>query len=194
MKIAIIGGVAKESGGLLKLGREWHFWCLNACMPKWLSPRYVRIDKWFHLHKRSVLERAIPEHLEQFESWANEHDEMEFVLLERWHELPNAVILPRADLEAMPRGGYHCGSFDWMVAYAIMLGATELFLTGISLHRESGEPMSSGPCLEYWCGYAEGRGIKVTAASDCDLFWNYRLVRDRRMYGYDDFDLVETVT
>lgn len=195
MKIAMIGGSSKEPSGLLDLDRSWEFWGLNNCIPKWLGHRYVRFDKWFHLHQRSSLAEQIPEHLKWFEEWAAKHTEIEFVLLEPYEGIPNAMVFPRSALALMPRGGYHCSSFDWMVAYAIFLGAKEIFITGVQLHtQQSSEPISSGSCLEYWIGYAEGRGIKVTTADDCDLFYNYRLVRDHRAYGYDEFDIVEDVT
>lgn len=194
LKVAIVGGVAKKSGGLLELDRSWEFWGLNNCIPQWLGPKYVRLDKWFHLHRRSELVAEIPAHVEWFEDWANQHDEIEIVLLEPWAALPNAVIFPREELSKMPRADYHCGSFDWMVAYALHLGATEIFLTGIKLHTESGEPISSGPCLEYWCGYAEGLGVKVTVANDCDLFFNWHLVKSHYVYGYDKWDLIENRT
>ena len=194
MKVAIIGGGAKEDGGLKKLLRHhsWEVWCVNMLLPSWFQKRYYRIDKMFHLHQWAALKKNIPEHLEAFETWADKHDEMEIVLLEPYEKLPRATIFPRYEMEYMSRSWYHCGSFDWIVAYAAHLGAQEIFLSGVGLHRESGEPMSAGPCLEYWCGYAEGKGVKVTTGSDCDLFWNYRLVRDHKAYGYDEFDLVET--
>ena len=59
---------------------------------------------------------------------------------------------------------------------------------------EGGEPLSAWACLEYWIGYARGRGIRVVLAEDCNLFYNYRIVRDKRQYGYDDWDLIEDRT
>ena len=194
LKVAIMGGAAKEHSGLMQLGREWELWGLNSCMPDWFGPKYRRIDKWFHLHQRAALERQIPKHVEWFEQWYERHSEIEFVLLELWDKCPNATIFPKHSITHLgPRGEYHCGSFDLMLAYALLLGATEVFIAGVKLHTESSEPMSAGACLEYWIGYAEGQEVKVTVAGDCDLFYNYRLVRDHRMYGYDEFDLVETV-
>lgn len=194
MKIAIIGGVAKKSDGILALGRDWEIWGVNLCIPPWLGNAYVRLDKWFHLHKRSWLEDEIPEALKAFEDWALKHEEMEFFVTAPWDKLPAAKVFPRDELRLMPRGDYHCGSFDWMVAYAVYLGATEIMLSGIKLHHESAEPLSSGACLEYWCGYAEGRGVKVTTAPSCELFFNFHLVKSHYVYGYDKWDLIEDRT
>ena len=194
MKVAIIGGCAKKSDGVLELGREWHIWGVNACWPEWLMRSYIRLDKWFHLHRRAELKDEIPEHLEAFEKWCLAHDEIEIVLLEMWENLPKATIFPRDEVRRIGRGDYHCGSFDWMVAYAILLGVEEIYLAGIKLHTESGEPQSSGPCLEYWCGFAEARGIKITTSPSCDLFYNWHLVKSHYVYGYDKWDLIEDRT
>jgi len=112
-------------------------------------------------------------------------------VLEPWPTLPDVTIFPHEILRSsQPRGAYHCSSIDWMIAYALHLGASEIFLTGVQM-RNSEEPLSAQACIEYWCGYAEGKGCRVTAASDSDLFFNYHLVRSRYVYGYDSWDLVE---
>ena len=75
LKIAIWGGMAKQSGGLLDLGKEWHIWGVNGLFPQWLAPAYFRIDKMFHLHKLSDLQHDIPEHLAHFEEWCAKRSE-----------------------------------------------------------------------------------------------------------------------
>lgn len=193
MKVAIVGGAAKKKNGLLKLDRSWQIWGLNLSGPTFLWQSYLGISKWFHIHKRDDLVKEIPDHVTQFEDWAKMHEEIEFVLLEPWKELPNATIFPHEELRKQPRGSYHCSSFDWMIAYALHLGAKEIMLAGVQM-RNSEEPISATPCIEYWCGYAEGRGCKVTVTPDCDLFYNYHLVRSRYAYGYDSWDLIEDRT
>jgi len=192
LKVAIFGGESKEASAAL-VDRSWQIWGLNLVGPGWLFKSYVGIDKMFHLHKRDDLQKDIPLHLDAFEKWALEHPEVEYVLLEPWEKLPKATIFPHWILRELPRGAYHCSSFDWMISYALHLGATEILLSGIKM-RSDGEPISATPCIEYWCGYAEGRGVKVTAAPDCDLFYNYHLVRSRYVYGYDSWDLIEDRT
>lgn len=194
MKVAIVGGAAKKDCGVLSLGKSWEVWGLNLVAPAWFFQAYIGIDKMFHIHKRSDLIKEIPEHVFAFEEWAAKHEEVEFVLLEPWDAIPNATIFPHEELRKMPRGSYHCSSFDWMIAYALHLGATEIMLCGVQMYRDRGEPISSGPCIEYWCGYAEGRGVKVTVSKDSDLFYNYHLVRSNYVYGYDSWDLVEDRT
>lgn len=193
MKVAIVAGSAKAKDGILNLGSGYEIWGLNGCWPAWLMGSYVRLDKWFHIHKRADLLKDIPEHVDNFETWAKKHPEIEFVLLEPWDAIPDATIFPHEELRKMPRGDYHCSSIDWMIAYAIHLRADEIVLSGIQMRAE-GEPISATPCIEYWCGYAQGFGIDVTVTPSCDLFYNYHMVRSRYVYGYDSWDLIEDRT
>lgn len=193
MKICIVGGAAKKDCGVLELDRSWEIWALNLVGGAWFWQSYIGIDKMFHIHKHADLVKDIPEHAKAFEEWAEKHPEVEFVLLEPWDKIPHATIFPHQELRKMPRGSYHCSSFCWMIAYALHLGATEIMLAGIQM-RNSEEPISATPAIEYWCGYAEGRGVKVTVTKDCDLFYNYHLVRSRYAYGYDSWNLIEDRT
>ena len=59
---------------------------------------------------------------------------------------------------------------------------------------EAGEPISARACLEYWLGVAEGRGVRVTVAEDCDIFAFYHLVKSNMVYGYDDTPIFEDRT
>ncbi len=190
MKVAMYGGSpALDMGAALSHGAGWEHWCLNNCWPI-----AVRWDRWFNIHQYGALKKNWPKGLAQEIAWAHMNPKVPCYVIESWGGvLPNERIFPRDKLARQPRGWYHCGSIDWMVAYAIHLKATEIAIHGVSLAMESGEPLSAWPCLEYWCGYAEGRGIKVTV-HEPGLFANYRVVRDKRAYGYDEYDLITDVT
>ena len=193
MKIAIIGGNSKDAHGALNRDID-EFWGLNNVHPVWTN--YIQWARWFNLHRYAHLYRDMPLGLDQEIVWARNNPEVPCYVVESWDDrLPNERIFPRKEMaRAMPRGDYHCGSFDWMVAYATFVGATEIHLHGIGLAMESGEPSSAWACLEYWCGYAEGRGVKVFTAKDCDIFAYYHLVKTHKVYGYDDIPLVEDRT
>lgn len=188
MKVAIFGGAQiRDFGAVAVLDDSWEMWGLNnvipACVPRW--------TRWFNLHHYRTLRREWAHGLANELAWAHLNPRLPCYVLESWgRKLPCERIFPRKQLAKMPRGNYHCGSFDWMVAFAVLLGAEEISLHGIGVAYEGGEPMSAHACLEYWCGYAEGRGIAVHA-HDVNCFYNYRIVRDRKAYGYDDWDLVE---
>jgi hypothetical protein len=194
MKVAIIGSGAKER--FFHPDDDTEVWGLNAIRPKWVK----RWHRMFNLHLHANLEKYKWHLFDKEAEWSKEHPHVPFYTCDKWPErnkLAGQQIFPRGELESAlsPRGAdYHCGSFDWMVAFAIYCEATEINLHGISLCLEAGEPISSRACLEYWCGYAEGRGIKVTAAEDCDLFHFYHLVKSKLVYSYDDTPIFEDRT
>lgn len=138
--------------------------------------------------------------IERDVGWVKANPDVSFHTSDRWPELDsvtNHFIFPRIFVEkrTRPRGSYHCGSFDWMVAFAIAVKSFDyIVLHGVSLLIEGGEPISARACLEYWCGVAEGRGISVEVESDCDLFAFYHLVKSNMVYGYDDTPIYEDRT
>lgn len=206
LKIAMIGGGAKSKffkGRGYDFG--WEIWGLNAIRPQ---ERLSDQDPWprinwarmFNLHRFDHLNRDCPEYIFWDSSWSKANPKVPVYVIDSWHGmLANERLFP---LEAIkhrlaPRGGfYHAGSFDMLVAYAIFLGATEIAIHGVTLATDSAvaEPISARACLEYWCGFAEGRGIKVTCTEDSNLFYQYHLVKSNSVYGYDDVRLIEDRT
>lgn len=191
-KVAIIGGLAKYENVTKLLDGTWEVWGMNAIRPLW-GFKWARM---FNLHRIAHLKRDWAGPLWAERQWAEEHPKVPFYVVDRWPRgwLPNQVIFPRDKLTRQPHSDYHAGSFDWLVAFAIYLKAAEISLHGVGLTLESGEPIAARACLEYWCGYAEGCGIKVTAAKDCDMFLQFHLVKSRTVYGWDDVKLVEDRT
>lgn len=194
MKVVIIGGNTKPQ--YLNPYDDWDWWGLNAIRPKWSID--IPWAAWFNLHRIEHLIRDWAEGLEKERAWAAKNKQVPFYVIGEadWRAfVPSAVEFPLHEIAELPRGGrYHAGSIDLMVAYAISRGVCEIALHGIGLAMESGEPISARPCLEYWCGVAEGRGIKVNTAEDCDIFAQYHLVKSHSIYGYDDVRLVEDRT
>lgn len=191
-KIAIVGGNTKAPVRFDLYDDGWEIWALNAIRPHWLPEE--RITRCFNLHRYTHLQRDWHHGIYVEAEWANAHQKIPFYLVDRWPRalLPNQIMFPRNELAALPRGGsYHAGSFDMMVALAVLEKVQAIALFGVGLNLESGEPISARACLEYWVGVAEGRGIRVMTSHDCDLFAQYHLVRSHTVYGYDDVRLVE---
>lgn len=197
-----------QQAEFLAHGRGWEYWTLNAIRPAWTGERYqdlihrvvyhegVRWARAFNLHRFKHLKRDCPQYIYADSTWARHHPSVPFYVVDAWPKgyLPKQVIYPRAALAKQPQGAYHAGSFDMLVALAVHLGAREIALYGIALNMESGEPISARACLEYWCGYAAGRGVKVTVDGGSDLFRQFHLVKSRTYYGFDDVKLVEDRT
>ncbi len=75
---------------------------------------------------------------------------------------------------------YFTNSIAMMIAYAIYCGATQIDLYGCVLWGGS-EYAYQKPNVEYWIGYARGKGIKV------NLFGNTNLLKSEndKIYGYN---------
>ena len=71
--------------------------------------------------------------------------------------LPTAIIFP---VDEMPCK-YFTSTIGIMIAYAVYKGATEIEVYGVALvtHKEYAHQR---PGVEFWIGYAMGKGIKVT--------------------------------
>ena len=104
--------------------------------------------------------------------------------------IKGSVPYPLAAVEKLtPHGAYHAGSFDYMLALAVLEGFKQIRVCGLD-YNAGGEPLSARPCVEYWLGVAEGRGIKVEVESG-DCLHIFRLLRTDEQYGFDAFRLVE---
>lgn len=195
MKIAIIGPSARPDAGT-HYDHTWEIWGINsAYRPMWSNTHWSRM---FNLHRLAHLQRDCPQYIEWDTEFSKFNPTIPMYVVDSWKgKLVNQALFPREALaKTQPRAHYHASSFDWLVAYAIHLGAESINIHGaqftLDSHRD--EPMAAWPCLEYWCGYAEGKGIKVQTHRDCDMFVQFHLVRSNTVYGWDDVRMIEDRT
>ena len=101
-------------------------------------------------------------------------------------EVPNPVRYPLDRLRAAGMRRYFACTFAYQVALAVLEGFEELGLWGVQLHLGTPrERLLERRCVDYWLGYAEGRGLRVS--QDSGLAWQPRL------YGYDyDDELLDS--
>jgi hypothetical protein len=192
----IIGGGAKARNLDVAMcdAEGVEIWGINAIRKKWV-PRW---DRMFNLHRYDLL-RKYGWPVEVDAEWCANHEDIPFYTVDQWPDgrMARTIIFPREKMaEAMPRGDYHCNSFDWLVAYAVYRGGYDsVHLHGVTLTTDGLlEQMSSRACLEYWCGYAEAKGVKIVQSKDCNLFYATHLVLSERVYGYDDCPAYEDRT
>lgn len=190
MKVAIIGPGAPGAGTFYD--DTWKLWGLNSSYRQVYGVRWA---KMFNLHRLAHLERDCPQYVDWDSAFSRRNPKIPMVVVDSWKGLlKNQVIYPLKEIERMPRGRYHASSFDMMVAYAISLKAKVIHLhgAGFALDSPREEPISARACLEYWCGYAQGRGIDVREHRDCHgLFRQFHLVMSDTVYGFDDVRMVE---
>lgn len=89
---------------------------------------------------------------------------------------PGAIIFP---FNEMPSDYFTC-SIAYMIAYAIYKGATEIEMYGVALLKEK-EYAWERPCIEFWIGYAMGKGIKVAVHEPTKI----ECFKHHKLYGRD---------
>jgi hypothetical protein len=165
-------------------------WSLNMAHRTMLG---VKFHAYFELHRRQYLQSYEPDNWKERVAWVKilKRKDCPFYTFEPWPEAKTNRLYPKREVEALtPHGTYHLGSFDWMVAFAILQGFEAIKLYGVDFSR-GGEPIGARACLEYWLGIAEGRGIAVEVFGNGDVFKTYQLLRSEKQYGAEDVHLVE---
>lgn len=138
------------------------------------SPRYLK-QEWAgdRAHVKALEKLTVPVYVQE---------------AHRWKRLAHPVTFPRRAIgRQFPRGDYHAGSLDWMLAFALFRGYRRIDCYGVNLGpTDSGEPLSARSCFEYWVGVAEGRGATVKVHAPTGAFWIYNYARHTTPYHYDD--------
>lgn len=190
LKIAIVGPGASQAG-MASYDNGWRWWGINSAYRSVWAPW----EKMFNLHRFAHLERDCPQYVDWDSVYSRRNPKVQMVVIDHWKGLlKNQVLFPRAAIaEGQPLPNYHASSFDWLVSYAIHLKADVISIHGarFALDSPREEPISAQACLEYWLGYAQGKGISILWGRDCELFTQYHLVASHTVYGYDDVRMVE---
>lgn len=85
---------------------------------------------------------------------------------EPWPANPNAVVWP-IDAMALKYRDYFTCTFAMQIVQALDEGFEELIVCGLELLRGTKrEATFESSCVNYWLGYAEGRGMRVTIPND----------------------------
>lgn len=159
-------------------------WTLAGCNNLWRQPGmdglWQKCGAWYDLHSAAEID-CDPPHVEWLKQGPIPCFVMPTVLRPEW---PSALAFPYQEVIDWARGhgvtgaDYFTNSVSWMIAHAHMglernhldLGrGGEIGLWGIDMavaHEEYGQQR---PSCEFWLGFAEGRGIKVTISERSDL-------------------------
>lgn len=74
---------------------------------------------------------------------------------------PQVSVFPFDAASALMGSQYLTSSAAYMMAYAILQGASEIGVYGCDMAVDDAEYFYQRPCMEAWIGYARGRGIAV---------------------------------
>lgn len=150
----------------------WEMWGLNNLHTQ-IDPTIMgSFTRWYDLHDRKVIE-SDETHL----AWLRQGVLPTYV----WNpdpSWPTAVEFPRQQLLDQ-FGRYFTNSISWMIAHAIMEGATTIGVWGVDM-AQSSEYAAQRPSCEYFLGLAAGLGIEVVIADTSDL------LKSAVLYGESD--------
>ena len=199
-KLAIVGMAAGfEKAPWRKPG--WECWTLNSAWKRFENEGLMEMDEhtglarypvnltaWFELHSRRYLTEEWHGSMQHFRMLARLRCPIYVQHPKDWPHWQNPQSFPRAAIvRQFARGDYHASSLDWMLAFAVFQGYTHVEMFGVNLAPNEGqEPMSGRAALEYWIGFAEGRGVKVTVHEPTGVFWIYNVTKEKTPYHYDD--------
>ena len=162
MKVILIG----KGNGWENAPQDGNTWGVNSlCLRR-------PVEMVFNMHRMDE-----EPYLSNFEQntiidYVNGND-VPLVTLKKLDNVPTSIEFP---LDKMPLKYAEC-SIVYMIVYAILEGATEIDMYGVVL--EVGDEYTvQRKSVEYWIGYARGKGIKVTINEPTCLCKG-------KLYGYE---------
>lgn len=184
LKVALIG-TAPSSRMLAPYNDpSWKIW---ACSPGNMNT-LPRVDLWFELHS-NLLWPECESYGKPYIEWLKQQ-KFPIYMQDRWPTaeghmvplqqiVPNAMGFPVNEMVAEFGDSFFTSSFAWMMALAIMQGATEISLYGIDMASRD-EYIRQRPGFFFFRYQAEKRGIKVSAPHESDI------MQSPALYAYVD--------
>lgn len=160
MKIAIVGGSPVSRHLAPFDDKEWQIWGLGN-----------QID--FYDDKRINLIFEIHENLEEHE------DPQKYMEYLARQGIPLVVsnncsdfgeVFPYEEANKLLDGEYLTSSPAYMMAYAILKGATDIGIYGVEMALDDHEYFKQRTAMYAWIGYAKGLGIKIHIPDESSLF------------------------
>ncbi len=158
MKIAIICG-SPNSEFLAPFDDEsWDVWVLGNRIQRFQGKRVTRI---FEIHDDLSEHGDIKKYTEYLLSF-----NLPMVVGEGFPSKSSlTTVFPFDKAKELFGSTYLTSSPAYMMALAILEGATHIGLYGVDMAVDDHEYFWQRPCMEAWVGFAKGRGIDVTIPS-----------------------------
>ena len=169
----------------------WELWSLNDPHEEPGIPARHAFTRWFQIHPPRYLAEHWPQGLGDLALHWGDRTGVRLYMDRHYPEYPDSEPYPVEGVRALtPHGFFHASSFDWMVALAIHEGFKRIDVYGCEFYAypaRNREPLSALPCLSYWCGVAEGRGIELNVIGGGHLFKivHMAVYESGLQYGWD---------
>lgn len=156
MKVAIVCGAPSSEFMAPYDDKSWEIWVLGNRYQRHIDKRITRI---FEIHN-NLSEHADPE---LYQSVLIElSKKYALIVSETFKGSGQSIeVFPYKQVERLYGSLYLTSSPAYMIAYALLNGATEIGLYGVDLSISDHEYFWQRPCVEAWIGFAKGRGVKV---------------------------------
>lgn len=158
---------------------SYEIWGLNDSYELLSDSQLRRISRWFELHGDTALTRSRrpTEHWQRL-SALGERGVPVYTLF----DLPEVVAAIRLDLVPLVAiKDYFACTCAYQIALAICEGATTIELYGTPFLGPR-EALVERPCVEWWLGFADGKGVTTKVHHD----YTHGLGRHSYRYAADD--------
>lgn len=152
-RIAVVCGAPSTQHLVPHDDPDWQIWVLGNRLDNYKGKRVTRV---FEIH-----DGCIDEHGPAYPQWLVSHG-IPLVVGRGFPITEHAQVFPFEAANALFGSEYLTSSTAYMMALAILEGATEIAVYGSDMSVDDHEYFWQRPCLEAWIGFAKGRGIKVT--------------------------------
>lgn len=178
MKVCILGSAESTKDDAPFDDPSWSIWGLA-----WRYYDTPRMDVAFEMHEEYQWGRYTKTEL--YGAWLKDPQDAEgntvpvYLLPQTQPRFPGSLSYPLDEATALMGRTYFTSSFSYMLALAIVQGATEIAIYGVDL--VIGEEYEyQRPAAEFLLGIAHAKGIKVTIPSTSSL------LKSSFVYGVDE--------
>lgn len=188
-KVAIVG--CSDTKTLAPLNDpSWEIWAMNNAFA-----HVTKRDVWFEVHpikyengiyyRRQLVRRGVFTWSQEFRgATVNQYMQMlaeldiPVYMQRHWECIPKSVPYPLQEI-VQKFGTYFTNSVSYMIALAILQGATHIGCWGVDMATGS-EYGHQRPSCEFFLGIAAGLGIIITIPPEADL------LKTRFLYGFQE--------
>lgn len=160
MKVAIVGG-APTSDYLAPFDDpEWQIWVLGNQMDRHLNRK---VDRIFEVHDN------LSEHDPNYPQWLVDLN-IPLTVSDKFPvEADHVEVYPKQAAIKIMGDGYFSSSPAYMMAYAILSGATHIGIYGVDMSVNDHEYFKQRPAMYAWMAYARAKGIEITIPKESSL-------------------------
>ena len=177
-KIAIVG-TAEDSIKLAPYNDpEWQIWTLNNAAVTKSIPRW---NVMFQMHHGDFVADGFSADHEWLK--ANRQGVV-FMCADMCNGYSSAYPYPLNEVIGVFESRYFTNTISWMIALAILTQPEEIGIWGVNMDHFTEYSAQRASC-EFWCGIAQGRGIKVSVAEQSSL------LKCAAMYGVEKSPLAD---